>query len=124
MVAAPDPPDEDDPERALRAARTRCIDSLAGRFDGFDSLIRDIEAGRAATSTVARLAEDVHRLAGLAGMVGLPAVSERARDLETILRDAMPDTPDASATRHALDALRAASAADLAAEPPDWANPT
>jgi HPt (histidine-containing phosphotransfer) domain-containing protein len=122
MVAVPDSPDEDDAERALRSARERCIGGLAGRLDGFEAMVRDIEAGRAAVSTVDQLAEDVHRLAGLAGMVGLPTVSERSRDLENILRDALPHVPDGPATRRALDALRAARDADLAAEPPDWVN--
>lgn len=100
----------DDPETALRAARQQLID----RFPGVcDAVAQAIAAGPEALRSQYA---PVHRLAGLAGIVGFPRVSERALDLQDALKQgAHPD-----AIRAALDALRGAFADDLAAPPPSW----
>jgi HPt (histidine-containing phosphotransfer) domain-containing protein len=123
MVAAPVPPEEDAPEQELRAARDRLVAGFASRCAAFEAMVADVEAGRAVAVTYDRFIQDLHRLAGLAGMVGLPTVSVRARDLETLARDAAADSLDAAAARRALDAVRLAFDTDLAAGLPEWMRP-
>jgi HPt (histidine-containing phosphotransfer) domain-containing protein len=67
----------------------------------------------------APLVADAHQLAGLAGMIGLPSVSERARELEDLLRDA--GGLDVAAARRGVVALRQALADDLrSGDSGDW----
>jgi CheY-like chemotaxis protein len=69
---------------------------------------------------VAPLRHAVHRLCGLAGMLGFPTVSERARDLEDMVDGLDQGTFDASRANLAFEALEQAFTDDLA-HPPDWA---
>ena len=101
----------DSPEAALRAARQQVIDS-------FDDICSAIQwAARHDSDAITEVRDRVHRLAGLAGMVGFGRVSERALDLQACLeeRPCSPERVDA-----ALSELRIAFAQDLNAPPPPW----
>jgi HPt (histidine-containing phosphotransfer) domain-containing protein len=102
---------DDSPETALRAAREQVIAS----FDAICEQTR--HAVRATPQAIDESRGRVHRLAGVAGMVGLGQVSERALDLEALLSDETrtPERVDA-----AVEDLRRALHADLAAPPPPW----
>ena len=102
---------DDSPETALRAAREQVIAS-------FDSICE--QARRAIRDTPDAVTESrdrVHRLAGVAGVVGLQHVSEHALVLETVLAD---ETSTAERVDAAVEQLRGAFVADLAAPPPPW----
>jgi HPt (histidine-containing phosphotransfer) domain-containing protein len=102
---------DDSPETALRAAREQVIAS-------FDSICEQTRrAIRETPDAVEECRDRVHRLAGVAGVVGLQHVSERALDLEAVLADgtATSDRVDA-----AVEQLRGAFIADLASPPPPW----
>jgi HPt (histidine-containing phosphotransfer) domain-containing protein len=95
--------EDEDPEQVLREVRERFVRGFSGRCDRLDAMI--------AQNAFAPLVADTHQLAGLAGMIGLPSVSERARELEDQLRDT--GRLDAVAARHHLSALRHAMTIDL-----------
>src|SRR4051812_15110023 len=83
--------DLDDPDAALRAARERFIAAFPERCRSFGVLI---DAAAADGATTAALLPLLHRTAGIGGMIGLPTVSARARELEDLIRDAAPGTLD------------------------------
>jgi HPt (histidine-containing phosphotransfer) domain-containing protein len=101
----------DSPEAALRAARQQVIDS-------FDEICT---AARQATlehpDRIRHIHDRVHRLAGLAGVVGFTRVSARALDLQARLEESScsPERVEA-----AIAALRSAFTEDLDAPPPPW----
>jgi HPt (histidine-containing phosphotransfer) domain-containing protein len=95
--------EDEDPEQILLEVRERFVRGFSGRCDRLDAMI-DQDA-------FAALMADTHQLAGLAGMIGLPSVSERAREFEDQLRDA--GQLDAAQARHRLAALRHAITVDL-----------
>ena len=102
---------DDSPETALRAAREQVIAS-------FDEICEDARrAIRENPDAVTECRQRVHRLAGVAGIVGLQHVSERALHLESVLADATSGTDQVDA---AVEQLRGAFIADLAAPPPPW----
>jgi hypothetical protein len=102
---------DDSPEAALRAAREHVVAS----FEGICEQTR--RAIRATPDAIRESRGRVHQLAGVAGLVGLGQVSERALDLEAVLADerCTPDRVDA-----AVEDLRRAFHDDLAAPPPPW----
>jgi HPt (histidine-containing phosphotransfer) domain-containing protein len=102
---------DDSPETALRAAREQVIASFDAICEETRRAIRDNP------DAVKGCRDRVHRLAGVAGIVGLQHVGERALDLEAVLGDSTStaDTVDA-----AVERLRGAFLADLAAPPPPW----
>ena len=71
---------------------------------------------------VAALKHLVHRLSGLAGTIGFPAVSVRAAELEDLVDAAGRDAFDASLARHVVHAIEEAFAKDLA-NPPAYSIP-
>lgn len=95
--------EDEDPEQVLRDVRERFVRGFSGRCDRLDTMI-DRDA-------FAPLVADTHQLAGLAGMIGLPSVSARARELEDQLRDA--GRLDGAWARQRVSALRHAIAVDL-----------
>ena len=105
------PPDPEDPEVALRRAREQLISSFDDICEGVQRAI--VEGPQA----LAACRDSVHRLAGVAGMVGLPQVSERALDLEAVLTGHAPGT---GTVYSAVDQLRRAFSDDLAGPPPPW----
>jgi DNA-binding response OmpR family regulator len=58
------------------------------------------------------LRQIVHRMAGLAGVIGLPTVSARAHELDEMLADTASGGIDAAAIENGVEALRDAFAAD------------
>jgi hypothetical protein len=101
----------DDPETALREARQRFIDS-------FDEICASVlRAFREGPDAIRVSRGRVHRLAGLAGVVGFRGVSRKALDLEAVL-----DGPAAEAdVTGAVELMRGAFADDLNAPAPPWA---
>ena len=116
--------DLDDPEAVLREARRNFIDAFPGRLQSVVVLF-NVGASDRATAPNASLRRLVHQMAGIAGTLGLPAVSERAADLEQLviawsdprLLVTSDDVLGAvAAVQHAFDA-------DLARPAPAWATP-
>ena len=85
--------------RAACTAMTQLIGELQGDTSG--------EARR-------ELEQIVPRMGGLAGTIGFPTVSARARVLEDLLRDTPSEPIDTSRARALLDAIRLAFEQDHA----------
>jgi HPt (histidine-containing phosphotransfer) domain-containing protein len=102
---------EDSPEAALRMAREQVIASIREICDETRRAIRETP------DAVTKARKRVHRLAGVAGVVGLGQVSDSAIDLEALLADETrtPERVDA-----AVERLEDAFVADLAAPSPPW----
>ena len=112
-------PDLDDPETAIRDARQRFLASFPKRSDSIGLLLSTV-ATVGARGPVTPLRHAVHRMCGLAGMLGFPAVSARARDLEGLLDGLDSGVFDATRANLAFEALERAFTDDLA-HPPEWA---
>ena len=112
-------PDLEDPEAALRDARQRFLASFPKRSDSIGLLLSTV-ATIGARGPVAPLRHAVHRMSGLAGMLGFPTVSARAQDLEQMLEGFDYGTFDASRANLVFEAMEQAFTDDLA-HPPDWA---
>jgi HPt (histidine-containing phosphotransfer) domain-containing protein len=107
--------EDEDPEQALREVRERFVRGFSDRCDRLAAMIDE--------HAFAPLVADTHQMAGLAGMIGLPSVSARARELEDQLRDA--GHLEAAPARQRLSALRHAIIVDLqhaTSEPGDEEN--
>jgi len=117
VAEPPVEPFGDDPEAALRATRERFITEFPTRCESFARLLDHAPAAPPAAEreSARHLA---HRMAGLAGMIGLPAVTSRARELEELLS---PEAADLGGAATALDRLREAFAEDLRRPVPSWA---
>ena len=115
----PSRPGVDDSEAAIRDARQRFLASFPKRSDSIGLLLATV-ATVGARGPVAPLRHAVHRMTGLAGMLGVPTVSARARDLEHLLDGLDDGTFDASRANLAFEALEQAFTDDLA-HPPSWA---
>jgi CheY-like chemotaxis protein len=115
----PVPLDREDPEAALRDARQRFLASFPKRSDSIGLLLSTV-ATIGSRGPVTPLRHAVHRMCGLAGMLGFPAVSARARDLEAILDGLDAGTFDASRANLMFEAMERAFTDDLS-RPPDWA---
>ncbi len=100
----------------LRATRAEFIDNFERDFDALRGALERIAAGDA-DAPRAQARHTLHRMAGLAGMVGLPAVGERAADLESLigLEGAAPVDPGSA--RAGIGALRAAFDAGVTTAP-------
>jgi DNA-binding response OmpR family regulator len=109
----------DDPEAALRAVRHRFTSGFLQRCDSFALLIERI-GPLVASAESESLIHLVHRTAGLAGMIGMRTVSDRAGDLENLLRGTHGDSLDLARARELVGSLRAAFETDLAGPAPAW----
>lgn len=103
------PPRPPDPEQVLREGRARFVASFPRQIDRIEQLLDDTAAP--AREELRRL---VHRIAGFAGTVGLPAVGARAAALEPLLADPAIDVVRA---RDVVGTVREAFARDLASHP-------
>ena len=92
--------------------RERFVATFAAQCDAIRILV-DKAAASDPPGPVAELSQGAHRLSGLAGTIGFPAISARASDLEDLVAGA-GGAFDASAARDAVDAIRDALAKDLA----------
>jgi DNA-binding response OmpR family regulator/HPt (histidine-containing phosphotransfer) domain-containing protein len=108
----------DNPEDALRDARQRFIAAFPKRSDSI-GLLLGMVATLGPRGPLAPLRQIVHRTAGLAGTLGFPSVSDRARELEDLLEHVEDKGVDTHATDLAFDEIGAAFAHDLSS-PPDW----
>src|SRR2546426_4054077 len=110
----------DDPDTILRAARQRFV---AGSLERCNScgLMVDAIGANVGGGPIDALAQLLHRTAGLGGTIGLPSVSERAKQLEERVRAARVEGFDVEAARRELQALRDAFEMDLAAGEPQSA---
>lgn len=121
------PPDEsvpfqpDDPEAAIRDARQRFLASFPKRSDSIGLLLSTV-ATVGARGPVGPLRHAVHRLCGLAGTLGFPTVSARARELELLLDGLDDGTFDTSRANLMFEAMERAFTDDLA-NPPGWMGP-
>jgi CheY-like chemotaxis protein len=111
----------DDPEAAIRDARQRFLASFPKRSDSIGLLLSTV-ATVGARGPVAPLRHAIHRMCGLAGTLGFPRVSARARELETLLDGLDDGTFDASRANLMFEAMEQAFTDDLA-NPPGWMGP-
>jgi DNA-binding response OmpR family regulator len=111
--------DGEDPEAAMRDARQRFIAAFPKRADSI-GLLLNMVVTIGPTGPVQPLREVVHRTAGLAGTLGFPTVSERAREIEAVLDGAERHVIDGTKANLLFDAMRDGFTDDLAT-PPSWA---
>src|SRR5512137_21790 len=109
----------DDPEAALLDARQRFLASFPKRSDSIGLLLSTV-ATVGARGPVLPLRHAVHRMCGLAGMLGFPTVSARARELEDLIDGVNSGAFDASRANLVFEAMERGFTDDLA-NPPDWA---
>jgi DNA-binding response OmpR family regulator/HPt (histidine-containing phosphotransfer) domain-containing protein len=94
------------PDDIFRETRQRFIAAFPTQCDSLSTIARE---GDAAGYTTAR--HTVHRLAGLAGMLGFGRVGEQAAQIEDLLRQ--PTPIDGPTLLVAIETLRSAFVADL-----------
>ncbi|RPJ82928.1 MAG: response regulator, partial [Acidobacteria bacterium] len=105
-------------EAVLREGRQRFVAGFPKRCDSLEMLVKAISA-RGPRGLMSPLREIAHQIAGMAGTVGFPLVSDRAAELEELATNTEYGF-DLPAARVLIDAIREAFAADLAM-PPSWA---
>lgn len=113
--------DPENPEAAMRDARRRFLEAFPNRSASI-GLMLSAAATNGERGPVEPLRHIVHRMAGLAGMVGLPTVSARARELDELLEGIGLGALDASRASLLLQAIEQAFTDDLS-NPPEWAGP-
>lgn len=104
-------------DQALRDARSRFVAGFTQRHAAMGTLLTAVSVEQDA-APLKSLREAAHKLAGLAGVLGFPTVSEHAAALEVSLLTA-PVDPDAA--RGCLQRMGAGFARDLAGSAPSWA---
>jgi CheY-like chemotaxis protein len=114
----PAPLDPENPEAAMRDARQRFIAAFPKRSDSIGLMLSTV-ATIGERGPVGPLRLIVHRISGLAGMLGFPTVSVRAQELELLLDGVGAGAFDASRATLAFDALEQAFTDDLG-HPPEW----
>ncbi len=113
--------DPENPDAAMRDARQRFVAAFPKRSDSIGLMLSTV-ATIGERGPIGPLRQIVHRMSGLAGMLGFPTVSVRARDIELLLDGVNAGTFDASRATLAFDALEQAFTDDLA-HPPEWVGP-
>jgi DNA-binding response OmpR family regulator len=111
---------EGDPEATLQEARSRFIAGFRKRCASIEELISEVET-KGPDGPVLALKQIVHRLSGLAVIVGLPTVGARATELDRLLDSAQTAARDVTAVRRVFRSLQEGFTADLASESPTWA---
>jgi len=106
----------DDFESALRAVRDGFVRAFPERLASAAVMTRSAKDPRESDDLI-RL---VHQLAGLAGSVGFPTVSERAQELQLLLATGSDVAVDVARVEASLGTLGAAFAIDEK-DPPSWA---
>ena len=113
---------EDDSDSALREARSRFIAGFRKRCSSIEELIVEVEQ-KGTDGPLLALKQIVHRLSGLATVVGMQEVSARAAELDLLL-DAPRASLDAAPLRKAFENMQDAFTTDLAVVAPVWAAPS
>jgi len=111
---------DEDYDATVREARSRFIAGFRKRCTAIADLIAEVEA-RGTSGPLVALKQIVHRLSGLAVIVGLPTVGSRATELDRLLDSPLVGTSDIVGVRRAFQAMQDGFAADLAAMSPAWA---
>ncbi len=123
--------DLDDPETVMREARSRFIEAFPGRVRSITMLLDTMsstalsaaETGAVASQATAR--RMTHQMAGIAGTLGFPGVSEKASDLEQLV---IATSSGQTGVRpadiaHALAELTESFSRDMQRPAPEWAKP-
>src|SRR3954465_2632021 len=108
----PRPPvltDDQEADQALRDARTRFVAGFTQRHGAMGTLLANAGDGQDPAS-LKSLREAAHKLAGLAGVLGFPTVSEHASALEIAL---ITNPIDPAVARAALARMGAGFTHDL-----------
>ncbi len=113
---------EDDSDSALREARSRFIAGFRKRCSSIEELIVEVEQ-RGTDGPLPALKQIVHRLSGLAIVVGMQEVSARAAELDLLL-DAPRASVDSAPLRRAFENMQDAFTTDLSVVAPVWAAPS
>jgi DNA-binding response OmpR family regulator/HPt (histidine-containing phosphotransfer) domain-containing protein len=118
--------DLDDPETVMREARSRFIEAFPGRVRSITMLFNAMssqEAGGDASQATAR--RMTHQMAGIAGTLGFPGVSEKASDLEQLVISSASGQAGVRSDdiERALGDLSASFARDMEKPAPAWAKP-
>lgn len=113
----PPAPEPDELEEALRDARQRFRATFSAQCDTIQAALLALGAPGASPVHVRGI---VHKLVGLAGTIGFPAVGHKAAELEDLLGATALHPADALAV---LSAMRDAFVGDCR-EAPSWANAT
>ena len=109
-------PSPDTLQRGLDETRQRFVATFVAQCDSIHVLVDKVGVlGR--RGPVGALTQIIHRLSGLAGTIGFPAISARASELEDLVGGDGHGAFDASLARAAVDAIRNAFAEDLASPP-------
>lgn len=109
--------DDQEADQALRDARSRFVAGYSQRHAAMGTLLANcIEADDPAS--LKSLRDAAHKIAGLAGVLGFPTVSEHASALEIALLQPSINPDD---TRSALAQMGAGFAHDLSGAAPSWA---
>ena len=109
-------PEDEEADQALRDARTRFVAGFTQRLTAMGALLDG--AGDAAGASLIPLREAAHKMAGLAGILGFPTVSEHAARLEQTL---LEPTIELTAVRAAVTRMGAGFTHDLSGKVPSWA---
>ena len=112
----PPTPEEQEADEALRDARARFIAGFTQRHTAMRLLHAQALTG--SDGSLAALQAGAHKMAGLAGVLGFPTVSENASGLEVAL---VREPPDLEAAQAALARLAAGFTHDLSGAAPTWA---
>ncbi|HEV8254706.1 MAG TPA: response regulator [Vicinamibacteria bacterium] len=94
-----------DPESVLRDVREAFIRAFEGRLSSVSALLT---GGRVDRVSRERARELLHRMAGLAGMIGFPGVSTRAAELEETIRRIADQESKVAEAEQGLAAIREA----------------
>jgi HPt (histidine-containing phosphotransfer) domain-containing protein len=96
---------DDDVEAVLRGTRTDFISGFGAAWAAMARLV-DVLAKDTSGALRSELEHLLHRMAGLAGTIGFPTVSDHAREFEDHLRDTMPDQLDPTTGHRFLEKIR------------------
>jgi DNA-binding response OmpR family regulator len=109
--------DDQEADQALRDARSRFIAGFTQRHAAMGTLLTTYRVDQDPSRLIS-LRGAAHKLAGLAGVLGFPTVSEHASALEMAL---LAEVVDPEAANTALERMGAGFANDLAGSAPSWA---
>jgi two-component system cell cycle response regulator len=110
-------PADQEADQALRDARSRFVAGFTPRHTAMGTLLTSFSVDLD-PAPLKSLRDAAHKLAGLAGVLGFPSVSEQAAALEVAL---LADPVDPEVARDALKQMGAGFAHDLAGTAPSWA---
>lgn len=71
--------------QSLHLIRQRFVEGLPQRVETLDMLVTRIELGHMADEALSEVAQEMHRIAGVAKTLGFPELGQLARDTETDL---------------------------------------